>query len=1153
MELRSRSQPTTTDSVHSNIDSPTHHSAVSGVTLTVNSKVGPSEMDKQGGEPPLDPDSGSGFSRLQYETLPKAEEWHASIRKDDSISNTHGLSNKITTTKYTLLTWLPISLFDQFRRIANVYFLLISILMAIGTYAPWIFQTPLEPFSTLGTLIFVLLVTSFKEGYEDYQRKVSDEAENVRKVIVVTIEPDGSFTEKRIENQYVRVGDIVKMEGHTQVAADMVLIITSYFADGNKCYVETANIDGETNLKVREAPAQLLQVVASGEVTPELFSGRVEFEPPDKNIHNFNGALRLDGMEAMSLSADNLLLRGSIFSNTDWGYGVVVYAGQETKVQMNNRNAPSKISKLEEYVNEAIKLIFVAQFILVTISVISVYILGYQYESDLPYVFPPDSDDSNKSALPLWLELWFVFFILYNNFIPISLYVTIELVNLGQAYLISTDLNIYDEALDTPCVVRSSNLAQELGVVRNIFSDKTGTLTRNEMRFVKFVVNDKMYDISDKEYLPKEIQAMQNYEESELYRFFLCLATCHTVVREKGSGVYRAESPDELALVMGANEFQCGVMESGSNYMFADMFGKRSDFDILAVNKFNSDRKRMSILLKDRKTGEYVLMCKGADNVMLERVTISDGERSTIDKYLNDIASLGLRTLVIAQKVIPEAKALEWVQTWKAASTSLQNRSEMLANVAEVIETHMTLLGITAIEDRLQDEVPEVIADLARAGVVLWMLTGDKEETAISIGHSCNLLLPSEEIDIFFITRLHSATDYSEQLQEVYDKVLAHDRSKDIALVMDGFSFTFFDETNQEHRRQLLTIGQACRSVIACRLTPVQKQQLVALVKVDSVPRSTTLSIGDGANDVSMIREADVGIGIIGKEGKQAANNADFAIGQFKFLKTLLLVHGRWNYIRQSRVFLYSMHKNMVLTMTLFWFSYYTALSGTSMYNSWVYSGFNFALGLPIIFYGFMDRDIPAEFAMENPQVYRTGLSNAMLNMGTVGLWITNAMVFAIIFCILFFVVLEPTFRDYGIYEMGTVIYISLVLALQCKVAFLHQVWNKIHVISMIISVSCLFLVIYIMNVSSDEYDYYGVVNFVYDQSIFWFFGVFTIPLFCVLIDVVGSSFYLFFMATYDMLEKVGPQLFWYISSPETVYREIAKHYDQMQSFWESW
>ena len=237
-----------------------------------------------------------------------------------------------------------------------------------------------------------------------------------------------------------------------------------------------------------------------------------------------------------------------------------------------------------------------------------------------------------------------------------------------------------------------------------------------------------------------------------------------------------------------------------------------------------------------------------------------------------------------------------------------------------------------------------MIAELAEAGIVLWMLTGDKEETAINIGHSCNLLTPTT--DKYFLTRISTPEEYNTALQTVChkmthaaDSIVAGAPKPEMALIMDGPSFRFFNENSKEQRACLLKIGQMCRSVVACRLTPVQKQMLVGLVKLDTKPKATGLSIGDGANDVSMIREADVGVGIIGKEGRQAANNADFAIGQFKFLKPLLLVHGRWNYIRQSRVFLYSMHKNMVITLTLFWYSYYTALSGTSMYDSWVYSG----------------------------------------------------------------------------------------------------------------------------------------------------------------------------------------------------------------------
>lgn len=564
------------------------------------------------------------------------------------------------------------------------------------------------------------------------------------------------------------------------------------------------------------------------------------------------------------------------------------------------------------------------QVVLVTASIISIYAFGYEDESKLPYVYPESADDKNASILPYWMEQWFVFFVLYNNFIPISLYVTVELVNVGQSYLMSNDLRMYEESVDTPCIVRSSNLAQELGVVSNIFSDKTGTLTRNEMNFVKFIVNNKMVEVTENSPVVADLKKAPNFMDSDLYNFFLCLATCHTVIREK-SGAYRAESPDELALVTGVNKFNCGIKERGTSSMEVDMMGQEDAYDVLAVNAFNADRKRMSILLRHKKSNSYTLMCKGADNIMLERVSISAQERADVDKSLMDLACMGLRTLCIAHKKLSEREALQWLEDWKAAAASLQDRAGRMGDAAESIEKGMHLLGITAIEDRLQDEVPEVIAELASAGIVLWMLTGDKEETAINIGHSCNLL--TQNTEKFFLTRITTADEYNNILQSVHNKMMHQVQNRvagspmpEMALVMDGPSFRFFNENSKEQRGFLLRIGQQCRSVIACRLTPVQKQMLVGLVKMDTKPKATCLSIGDGANDVSMIREADVGIGIVGKEGRQAANNADFAIGQFKFLKPLLLVHGRWNYMRQSKVFLYSMHKNMVITFTLFWF-----------------------------------------------------------------------------------------------------------------------------------------------------------------------------------------------------------------------------------------
>jgi magnesium-transporting ATPase (P-type) len=261
------------------------------------------------------------------------------VRTADEITNEHGLSNKISTTKYTLLSWLPMSIAEQFRRFANIYFIIVVVMMYIGKYAPQIYSTPLLPESTAVTLFLVMMVTSSKEGLEDLQRAKFDHEENVRGCEIITFDAEGNEVVTVKETQNICSGDVVKLTGATQVPADMVLILTSNWDDGNRCFIETANLDGETNLKVREAPAQLLPTVEAlqGRASRGLFDGEVEFENPNKNMHNFVGALHLRKLEqqheqGVPLGKENVLLRGSLFSNTEWAYGVALYTGQECKV-----------------------------------------------------------------------------------------------------------------------------------------------------------------------------------------------------------------------------------------------------------------------------------------------------------------------------------------------------------------------------------------------------------------------------------------------------------------------------------------------------------------------------------------------------------------------------------------------------------------------------------------------------------------------------------------------------------------------------------------------------------------------------------------------------------------------------------------------------
>lgn len=1075
--------------------------------------------------------------------IPEGENWWLYSRLNNGESeNIVSLSNAISTTKYTLLTWLPVSLGNQFKRVANVYFAAISILMLIGKYAPQIFQTPLDPYSTIVTFIFVLSVTCLKEGSEDFQRYQDDKYANEKLTTVVTFDAKGNPIETEKQTQDIKGGDIIKLTGPTmQVPVDMLLVMTSNYADGNQCYIETANIDGETNLKLKNAPSDLKDLTKDGKVNKEAFDGKLEFQPPNKSIYTFIGAYHCKASgnpDGIPLGPENVLLRSSLFSNTDWGYGIAIYTGQETKIQMNNRRSESKMSGIEKLANSAIIAVFCAQVILVTITVISVYVMGFDKDSSLPYVHV----SSETEVIPLWCKMWFIFFLLFNNFIPISLYVTIELVNLGQGYLINNDAAIYDEKLDLATGVKSSNLAQELGMVSNIFSDKTGTLTCNEMRFVKFIIDGEEFDVEPKVGIVPPRKALPGThlpDKDIVYNFVRCLTTCHTVIREK-DGTYRAESPDELALVEGAAKLNCFVKERGTVTMDCSLFGKDISYEVLAVNAFNSERKRMSVILKSSE-GEYFMMCKGADNIMMPLCKMSAASEKSVKSSLYDLACKGLRTLVIGQKKLDTAVAEKWLKEHSMAASAMEDRGTKLDKCAAEIEKGMDLLGITAIEDRLQDDVPEVIAHLADAGIVLWMLTGDKEETAINIGRSCELIIGDTKLFMLCGGKnpknaeeeKQAKAKYHQDLKAIYDDIESNwvngatpqtTGYKDpqsgeiisIVLVMDGPTFAFFDYDKPEQTKWFLRVGEAVRSVIACRLTPNQKESVVHLVKVNTVPKATCLSIGDGANDVSMILEADVGVGIFGKEGRQAANNADFAIGQFKFLKTLLIKHGRWNYIRQSQVFLYSLHKNAVITFMLFWFCYYTAVSGTSPFPSWVYSGYNLILGLPIVCFGIMDRDLPAEFVLNNPQVYESGRTNQFLNVPTVMGWVVNAIVYAVVLSTVFYYGCYLTFKEDGLYIMGTTTYTGLVMAMQGKMMFLHHQWAYPQVFFMALSIGG--MLFYYWMVSFWTYDsFYDASGTLYSKPVFWLMGMFTAPL--MMMSFEGLSYYtkLIFSPTKEM------------------------------------
>lgn len=1296
----------------------------------------------------------------------------------------HYANNEIHTTKYNFWWFVPKNLYEQFRRLANSYFLALVLIQVFPE-----FQMT-SPIFTALPIFSIVLVTAIKDGLEDWRRLKSDAEINnelclslrdlgarvdnndndqsellnaplpdwseklasmpsfIRKFVYFLIvsyrrflcwtfdllqqfqrayskksppnhpeissrHSDNNDDEVTSENRQklvpgeivsnqeaskspsnlshqrfewghkkwkdLHVGDLVVVGNNQQIPADIIVLASS--EPDNLCYVETKNLDGETNLKIRAAvggktgclPQDFLgytgEVVANvdqradnGSSTPQrnqrqpsssaassinaslspskhldLLNGHIismnncldprklenfhcllEAEDPNSNLYSFNASLKIhkpksSGFNGDSEKSDNqppspailshhptqkndldsypnennkiypvtsneLLLRGCALRNTEWTLGLVVYAGTDTKLFQNSGETPSKRSRIEVMMNPQVLI----NLVLLLVVCLCLAIAHAIYVNSLltKQLIPPYLGDSyysstsnQQQASSLFSQASFVFvasLIIFQNFVPISLYVTIEFIKSAQAFFIYSDLDMYHEELDLTCVPRTWSIADDLGQIEYIFSDKTGTLTRNIMEFRKCSIGGEIYggyhdqlpkqedefstephfeqsmqqpgvnstfsashdsytvpnieissgvssgrssnrsspisqplspsevimerdlnagyenpylmnsrleeamvssSATSTEDLPKEPNISRRTfvdpvfakdllnptgahgpEKSAVIKeFFTHLAVCHTVLSEfpdednEYKIRYQAQSPDEAALVTAARDLGFTFIDRTNDELEVNILGNLVKFQMLNIIEFTSARKRMSVIFRTPE-GTILLYIKGADSIIFDLLSPDQDDmvQKTTD-HLNSFANEGLRTLCLAYRVIDEQEYHQWAAEYLEAATRIHDREDAMEDCAKKIEKNLSLLGATAIEDRLQDGVPECISRLGRAGIKIWVLTGDKMETAINIGFSCNLLTSDmglvvikdedaantgrqirEILKTFFgvssdgvegeggnassgahlrISNSRSALlpaspdaysdnsldkstgdDYKlvnlqKSPNNLEDQLSKSPQQTDnlnrqpIGLIIDGHSLKH--ALSDDNKESFVDLATRCKSVICCRVSPIQKAQVVASVK--HARNAMTLSIGDGANDVSMIQEANVGVGIQGQEGMQAAMSSDYAIAQFRFLTKLLLVHGRWSYLRTAEMTLLMFYKNIVWTMVLFWYQIYCGWSAQILYNYFLVLFYNLLYtGLTPIVLGSSDQDISAKHSIEVPQVYVHGINQEL-------------------------------------------------------------------------------------------------------------------------------------------------------------------------------
>uniref|UniRef100_A0A8C9YTG9 Phospholipid-transporting ATPase n=1 Tax=Sander lucioperca TaxID=283035 RepID=A0A8C9YTG9_SANLU len=911
--------------------------------------------------------------------------------------------------QYTIWNFVPKNLFEQFRRIANFYFLVIFLVQLM-------IDTPTSPVTSGLPLFFVITVTAIKQGYEDWLRHKADNEVNGAPVFVVR---SGSLVQTRSKN--IRVGDIVRVAKDETFPADLALL-SSDRGDGT-CHITTASLDGETNLKT-------VKCLCQGPTVSCLCPNPIIATSIFLCIY-----VVFVCFYVRPLGPENLLLRGARLKNTKEIFGVAVYTGMESKMALNYKCKSQKRSAVEKSMNTFLIIYLGILLFEAILSTILKYAWQAEDKWDEPFYNQKTEQERNSSPILKFISDFLAFLVLYNFIIPISLYVTVEMQKFLGSFFIGWDLDLYHEESDQKAQVNTSDLNEELGQVEYVFTDKTGTLTENEMHFRECSINGTKYREVNGKLVPEGMtDDSPDGSTPHLELLFLkAVSLCHTVQISYdqpdcpvGGGdpfshangfssnhmEYYASSPDEKALV-----------ESKVRSTRVSLFALR--YKLLHVLEFDSDRRRMSVILQTpsgNSTLPYTVCFKGLRTLVVACRHFSPEEYIDVDRHLN------------------------------AARTALQQREERLQEAFSYIERDLHLLGATGVEDKLQDKVQETIEALRLAGIKVWVLTGDKHETAVSVSLSCghfhrtmNILELLQQlisapvlIDLLmFCSFLTLSSSFFPRIKE--DHVIQH------GLVVDGASLSL---ALREHEKLFMEVCKNCSAVLCCRMAPLQKAKVVRLFKT-SPEKPITLAIGDGANDVSMIQEAHVGIGIMGKEGRQAVRNSDYAIARFKFLAKLLLVHGHFYYIRIATLVQYFFYKNVCFITPQFLYQFFCLFSQQTLYDSVYLTLYNICFtSLPILVYSLFEQLVHPHVLQNKPGLYRDISKNSLLSFRTFLYWTLLGFCHAFIFFFGSYILMgEDTTlmgngQMFGNWTFGTLVFTVMVITVTLKLALETHFWT---------------------------------------------------------------------------------------------------------------
>ncbi|KAJ3338214.1 hypothetical protein HDU93_009874 [Gonapodya sp. JEL0774] len=1307
-----------------------------------------------GAYPPASVTSGHGGPRARSEATPEPSADRSRPASATSLENMQASysvryprtgkpvkdKNYIKTTKYTFLTFVPLNLIGQFRRIYNLYFL-VGALTTLGGDAT------LSKTSAIMPLLVVVLITMIKDGLEDYRRYQADSQANATKYTVVV----GDKLEQ-VASRNIAPGDICMVLKGEKFPSDLVLLSSSI--DDGTCFIETSDLDGETNLKRRMAVGPLAPLQDLEEIVQ--LKGVIRCPLPNEKLNEFDGTIRIEdsvdivGLQILAgtrdtddqspqvmkpthqtgavrqrqmypLSVSQFLPRGALLRNTDYVFGVVVYAGLDTKIMRNLRATSLKFSTLQGKLNWLVFGVFIYNMFLLAYSVAAQiitqrsYSIPYQATGDAfsgPwYLWDPTNPKADNfltqtnwwSAAGSSILTWFA---IYTYVIPISLFVSIELTRVFQGMFMTADLrmrgtrkgehsrtstqlgvkggdtlrsrrqsaaslgrpgsvghphttspvpnqsqvvqsrprtgdhangvlepnrtdvegrlgsssmrgmNISGSVLATtkrnrsalqmtmklregklgpelseelvPMKANNTNLNEDLGCVEYVFSDKTGTLTQNEMRISKWWVGGETIEelLAPQSLMKRVLEPGQPTKTREdLFSYVRALILAHEVIPSvddsTGELVYESQSPDETAILEGLKANNVELVGRTKNSLSVSFFDPNEDqhYELLVLLEFNSDRKRMSVVVRHPPPrssvagtkGPIFLYCKGADNIILPRLSTDPSVNDpsyvrSAERALEAFSVEGLRTLVVASKLISEDEWSRLSAAHEAAAVAIQDRERKVNAVFDGVESGLKLLGLTAIEDRLQDQVPQTIDYMLKANIRVWVLTGDKQETAINIGMSAQLLNPSMNL---YIVNSRSEADITKQIQLAIQQLKERDewgndhvvsaptgyerifgksrppfsqgsgfgdppelenkwRRNGLVVTGDVLNILFASWSKKDAspgakpRRKKTTVRSANDRIgdignpqpsrasigstysqvelsssskvstwiqknlkfsgdnagLTGELTDLQRQflelatrcnskaQVVTLVRAHL--KKVTLAIGDGANDVTMIQAADIGVGIIGREGAQAVRASDYAFLEFKFLRRLISVHGRYDYMRMCKIIFVSFYKNLAMITLLWIFGFLSMWTGLAPYEDLFLLAYNIVyVSLPPLILAIFEKDIDEEKIEQYPEAYREVQGNIYWDLKTFLIFIAESLwVSAAIFLATWATVGDSTItstgRDIGFYNLIWFYTTTVFIAVIIKFGIVTRHWTIFHLLGIILSVAMFVIGVYL-------------------------------------------------------------------------------------------